>query len=215
VARAGWKAGGRAADFLIFVSQRRFEISEDATTLLGYNGIDGCVSAGGNLFLIDGLEGWDRRSAAGYRCPGTTANDVAASPGFQHPIDRRTADLESLRALRRARFLSAPLGGVYRSRAVFVDASGLGLRDFLELARRAVRPLSFIPNERGFDPQRLRKLDRKHMPTAKASREPASGVGATGGLRPAAHPSTRAASNATTAIPRSALPLSSSRLNMT
>jgi hypothetical protein len=68
--------------------------------VLGHNGIDGCVSASGNLFRVDGLEGRDRKNAARGRCPGAPANDVAASAGFQHPINRRPADHPGFRDLR-------------------------------------------------------------------------------------------------------------------
>jgi hypothetical protein len=49
------------------------------------------------------LEGWGRRNAPGGQCPRAPANDVAASAGFQHPIDRRPADLEGLRYFRGGR----------------------------------------------------------------------------------------------------------------
>jgi hypothetical protein len=52
----------------------------------GYDGIDACVSASGNLFRANDLEGRYRRSAAGDGRAALPANDVVASAGFQQSI---------------------------------------------------------------------------------------------------------------------------------
>ena len=62
---------------------------EDAGDVPVYNWIDGCVSAGGNLLWVDGLEGRYRRNAAGDRCPAVPPNDVAESADFQQSIIQR------------------------------------------------------------------------------------------------------------------------------
>jgi hypothetical protein len=64
-----------------------------------YNGIDGCASVRGSLCRVDAHEEWGRRNAPSGRCSHAPANDVAASTGLQHSIDRRPADLEGLRDL--------------------------------------------------------------------------------------------------------------------
>ena len=61
-----------------------------------YNGIDGYASVRGSLCRVDAHEEWGRRNAPSGRCSHAPANDVAASTGLQHSIDRRPADLESL-----------------------------------------------------------------------------------------------------------------------
>jgi hypothetical protein len=68
--------------------------------VLGHNGFDGGVTGGGDLFRVDDLEGWRRGNASEGRSPPDPANDVAASAGFQHPINRRPADLQGFRDLR-------------------------------------------------------------------------------------------------------------------
>jgi hypothetical protein len=64
-----------------------------------YNGIDGCASVRGSLCRVDAHEEWGRRNAPSGRCSHAPANDVAASTGLQHSIDRRPADLVGLRDL--------------------------------------------------------------------------------------------------------------------
>ncbi len=64
--------------------------------VLAHNGFDGGVTGSGDIFRVDDLEGWRRGNASEGRSPPDPANDVAASAVFQHPIDRRPPDLESL-----------------------------------------------------------------------------------------------------------------------
>jgi hypothetical protein len=61
----------------------------------GHNGINACVSASGNLFRANGLEGRHRRNAAEDRCAAATANDVATSAGFQQSIVPRRSSAPS------------------------------------------------------------------------------------------------------------------------
>jgi hypothetical protein len=61
---------------------------KDSHDVRGYDGIDACVSASGNLFRANDLEARYRRSAAGDGRLGPPANDVAASADFPPIVAR-------------------------------------------------------------------------------------------------------------------------------